>query len=340
MQEFHQNNHYVSQSYLKRWSIDGHRVYGYRILVSHKNVPPWKLHSIRSVAYHTHLYTKMSKTGESDEFERWIADKFETPAEDSINKAITGQRLSQEDWNRMIRFAAAQYVRTPARLLESIERWKTQIPEIVDSTLKMLADTLSKGKNQNIPDIADTTVDNESFPAQIKIVPASEPGKSRIEVNTMAGRCLWQWEMKQILTNTIKELLKHRWYILTAFSGFKWITNDDPVICLNYNGPNKYDFGGGWGRKGCEIILPLSPRHLLYTQVGHKLTINKNLTRDLTLKFQKLFVERAHRWIFAEKPIEDIRPRIIDENIFASEQKEWQRWHADQSNEEQNYNLE
>jgi hypothetical protein len=343
MQQIRQDNHYVTQSYLRRWSIDGNTIYGYRLLVSHENVPLWKQHSIRSIAYQKHLYTKTTKNGESDEFEKWIADEFENPAEGSINKVIEGKRLFPDDWDRLIRFAAVQYVRTPARLSENMNRWQNQIPEIQNRTLKRTQKTLEENKNylRN----AKSIVDKNSMPFEIRIVSDSESDQSRIEINTLMGRSLWLWEMKNVLTKTFKILLRHRWYILAAHPGFEWVTSDDPVICLNYYGNNKYDFKGGWGRKGSEIILPLSSEHLLYTQVGHKPISkhSKTLNLESSIRFQKLFIERAFRWIFAKKPMDEIiafRPRKVDANMFASEKIEWRNWHLNQSSEEQKYNLE
>ena len=56
-----------------------------------------------------------------------------------------------------------------------------------------------------------------------------------------------------------------------------------------------------------------------------------------TRQLQQLLVERAYRWILSRDPIpwvETFRLRTVDAGRYASEQKEWQRWHAQQAQDE------
>jgi Protein of unknown function (DUF4238) len=80
-EDFHRDNHYVPQGYLKQWASPQKRLWVYRILVSHPRVPVWKETSVRGVAYHQHLYTRLAAGRETDDFERWLDREFETPAE-------------------------------------------------------------------------------------------------------------------------------------------------------------------------------------------------------------------------------------------------------------------
>jgi hypothetical protein len=59
-------------------------------------------------------------------------------------------------------------------------------------------------------------------------------------------------------------------------------------IPLNYYARGRYDFKGGWGNKGTEILLPLSPHHLLYTRVGHRVARNAMLNRQSPNIFKDL----------------------------------------------------
>ena len=135
MKYFHRNNHFVPKNYLKRWSTNGHQIWGYPLLVSNQNILMWKLYSISGIAYHTHLYTKLSVDGlETDEFERWLDKEFETPVEEAIYKATSDHNLSPMEWEKLIRFAAAQSVRTPAQLIQNLERWRKEMPSEYNST--------------------------------------------------------------------------------------------------------------------------------------------------------------------------------------------------------------
>jgi hypothetical protein len=228
--EFHRNNHFVPQTYLKRWSFDGKRIWGYPLLVPHINVPAWSLYSIRGIAYRTHLYTKLALNGEeTDEFERWLDKEFESPG-------------------------------------------------------------------------------------------------------------LWLFEIKHILTNTAKVLLRHKWSIMYPF-GLEWFTSDDSVICLNYYKKGSYDFSGGWGNKGSEILFPISPNHMLYTKVGEKSASRIKASKELSIEVQQRIAEHAHRWIFSKEPIkniESLRQRRVDSITFKQEKEAWEGWNDDQINAERN----
>src|SRR5207245_423998 len=121
---FQRDNHYVSCLYLKRFAASPGRVWTYRTLVAHSRVPVWKLAAIKGVAYRAHLYTRLAAGVPTDEIERWLNADFETPAEEALMKATADMRLSPTDWHNLVRFLAAQDVRTPARLAENLQRWK------------------------------------------------------------------------------------------------------------------------------------------------------------------------------------------------------------------------
>lgn len=337
MKEFRRDNHFVPKLYLKKWGSEGLKVWGYRTLVSQENIPLWKLQSIRGVAYHKNLYTRFSADGETDEFELWFEKEFETPAEEALYKATSNLRLSAEDWRRLIRFAAAQSVRTPARLIKELERWRNDMPELLNSTLRDIVQGLGDAKHiRDLPKPINTN-DEMIFPLRIKREPSDNPDFSLFKVETIVGRSLWLFGIKHILTNTIKVLLQHKWSILHVAPSVKWITSDDPVICLNYYEKEHYDFGGGWGFKGSEIIFPLSPKHILYTRVGYKNGSRMDASYELSMDLQRIIAEHSHRWIFAKEPINDIeelRARVIDKDAYRKEMEAWEQWHDDQSTAE------
>ena len=340
MKNIHSDNHYVPQSYLKRWSSDGLKIWSYRVLVSHQKIPLWKLHSIRGVAYHTHLYTRISARSETDEFECWLEKEFETPAQEALDKAISNCHLKVNDWERLIRFAAAQSVRTPANLSTTMEKWRKEMPELINSTLQKAAKDLEDANRTSKPPKQKNINNTTMFPLRISREPLTDTDKSLLKVETLVGRSMWLFGVKHILSNTIKVLLRHKWSILHAPPGVEWATSDDPVICLNYYGKESYDFGGGWGYKGSEIILPLSPQHILYTKVGDKKPFRKEVTYELSALLERMIVEHAHRWIFAKEPIQEIealRPRKINLIAFKNEMEVWKNWHDEQSSAENEY---
>jgi hypothetical protein len=116
--------------------------------------------------------------------------------------------------------------------------------------------------------------------------------------------------------------------------GLAWITSDHPLLRLAYTSDNDYHFGGGWGRRGCDILLPVTPDVLLFAQVGHHHGRRFTMSKDQTVRIVRLLTERAAREIYATEPVEQIarvRPRKVDAEMYASEQRAWREWHQDQS---------
>jgi len=74
-------------------------------------------------------------------------------------------------------------------------------------------------------------------------------------------------------------------------------------------------------------------RHLLYVQVGSRQSYRFAFSPEQTSLVQRLFVERAFRWVFARRPIPwltEAHPRIVDADQFARERRAWRGWHESQ----------
>ncbi len=114
-----------------------------------------------------------------------------------------------------------------------------------------------------------------------------------------------------------------------------WVTSDNPVIQLNCNDYNDYNLSGAWGTKGTYLILPLSPKHLLYTQVGKKVPLKGTKLPLHQFKFlQKIIAENAHRTIFADQEnieINKFRKREVNLEKYNHERQEWDNWHKAQT---------
>jgi hypothetical protein len=331
--QFKRNNHYVPCVYLKRWESSPNRVWTYPLIVHDERVPLWRERSIKGIAYHSHLYTKIAAGRETDEVEKWLAKEFEDPAELALQKATSDDRLTPEDWKNLVRFLAAQDVRTPARLAESLKRWNAELPNFLEETLRDSVQEFVTAKTQGKPLLYSELSSNESFPVRVT-TERNEDETGTIRVETFAGRGLWLFQIRRLLTHTAKVLLQHRWTILSPPSGIRWFTSDDPVIRLNAYSPGKYDFGGGWGRPGTEILLPLGPHHLLYTQVGRtpppRGTILPLAQAELIRQF---IAEHSHRMIFStvcDLTIPQLRPRIADKRIIENEKRQWSKWNEEQ----------
>jgi len=324
--------------YLKRFCSRPGMVYRYDLLVPNEKVPVWSERLLNRVASHEHLYTSLDGQAEVDEHEKWFNEEFESPAEDAIERAVTGGRLSKEHWRRLVYFLAAQDVRTPARLQERLAHWNKQLPEMINETLQESVSELLQAKKEGRSPKRGPEGITKGFPMRVRIEPSDDPGYAQLRLESVVGRGMWLWSQRHLLTGIVDRLIEHRWTVLVAPDDVAWFTTDDPVIRLNYYSKESYTFEGGWGSRGTEIFIPLDPRHMLYTSIGNPRKLRgTEITGAVAHEFRKFFAEHAHRYIFSsqrEASVGSMRPRHVSLEDFLQEKKQWSQWRADQSEAE------
>lgn len=340
MSELHVKNHYVPECYLKRWENSNKKVYAYRILVNHPNVPIWKPYSVSAIAYQKHLYTQVIAGSESDEFETWLDREFESPANAILEKATSDSRLSPDDWEVLIKFLAAQDVRTPARLFEHLQRAQKELPDILQNSLNKLEEKYKQGEFDRLKKKG-KPLNPEQFP--LKITTHVEEGSKIgiLKAETYAGRSTWIHSIKHVLANTRKVLHTHKWSIVKPSKGYYWPTSDNPVVRINYYSLGKYDLKGGWGVKKGNILFPIGPEHAMFVQIGDRpIQKGTRLTTAQTKEFIKIIVENAHRKIFSinkDRDLPLLRERIVDRQRLEREYEEIRQWHQNNAMMEREY---
>ena len=327
--QLRKDNHYVPQIYLKQWATNG-KIPTYRLLVPNSEAPLWKDHSLRGIAFHQHLYTYLEGQEETDEFEHWLSQEFEAPAEEAIRLAIKGERMSRGHWRKLVRFTIAQDVRTPANLRAFLARHRDTMQkfmnETLDTSVSKLEAAVKAGLTLPKPD------PNNTFPLKVSITRNPE-GSESIETRTVVGRRLWLWSMRHLLTDTIAKITNNYWTIVHAPIGMSWPTSDNPLIKLNYHDKKHYDFDGGWGAPKVDIIMPLSPKHLLHNYIGRRSWPRGTVLDWQTAQFiRKVIVEHADHYIFdkGKSDVQNIRPRTVNLAAYNQEQATWQNWDREQ----------
>jgi len=331
-------NHYVPRAQLRRWSTDGRTVWAYRLLVSHSSVPEWRRMSVRSLASQRDLYSIASRDGELDEFERWIAGEYEQPANRAVDKVTSGARLRRDDWQSLARFVALQDVRTPLGFHNMMRQLERDLPAVMNQTMRDgLEEFQRRGRRAAKPSVIPDEYAELSKLIKVTVhePPNSETKEASLRAEMVLGRQSWIAYMRYLLQGrAAAALCDHKWSIVEAPEEIEWPLTDHPVLKLNYYGPGRYDFRGGWGRRGGNIFMPITPRHLLFVQIGEDSGRKLTVSRETSLLFRSLLLERAHRWVFATRPMDWVsqqRPRRVDPEAFRSEREMWERWHEDQS---------
>lgn len=265
--------------------------------------------------------------------------EFENPAAEAIRRVVQNDRMSLDHWRRLVRFAVALDVRTPARLKEFINRQNDSLQALMDQTMRRSVDQLEAAVRRNEP-FPSCSEDKDALSLFKISIEGSPCGGDYVKAEAVVGRRMWIWQMKQLLTNTLGRLPAHKWTVLHPPAGMSWPTSDNPVVRLNFQDATNYDFGGGWGVKNGDIMLPLSPRHLLYTCVGNRVWRRGTVLGAPTAKLiRNIIIEHADRYIFAQEPgdIHLRRPRLACPVTFKNEAAAWQNWHEEQIQTERQF---
>jgi hypothetical protein len=309
--------------------------------VSHANVPEWLKQPIKGVTRQTDLYTTLEGDEESDKFEKQITRAYEEPGQDAIEKLLAKQRMTPLDWNRIAKFVALQQMRTPLFFLEFVKRLNDQIPSILAQVVK---DYEERQEEHPAPNI--TAQAHGSNPSnhlgdtlRVSIQPSGGPaGESGITAEVSSSRAAWLATISGMLVRLEPVICRLRWRAIEPADDGEWPLTDHPVLTLNYFRPDLYDFEAGWGRKGSEFILPVSPRVAVCAQVGTNNRGLRNMTVQQTRGIQRFMAERALRWIIARRGagewVSSVRPRTVNAEVYAREQEAWRSWHSSHTESE------
>ena len=333
-------NHFVPQGLLRRWSLDRVSLSTYRLLVPDPRVPLWAPRPIKSLAMRRDLYTDSARGRDSDETERWFANEIELPGLEASGRLIQGQRLSREEWHAVIRLYALQELRTPQSFVEQMQRWDKSLPQVLSDTLQEGVAKLerSRATGQPLP-LPDS--DGSAFTGifKIELQKSDDPeGGGILSASVIAGRRLWIAGIKHVLeSKPMEKLVRNHWAILMPARGYEWPLTDHPALRLGFRSHEDYTFAGGWGRRDTDLVMPLSPHHLLHSQVGRTIRGFRRLSEEQTNAFRNFLLKRAHRLVFSTQPMDWIsreRPRLVDRVQFELERQAWEHWHEEQAQAE------
>jgi Protein of unknown function (DUF4238) len=286
------DNHYVPRAMLKRWTQDGVHLWAYGLVVSRAEVAAWERKPIAGLALQSDLYTAFANGDEVDDFENFITRNFEEPGAVAIEKLINRARMTPEEFRSIGRYVVAQDVRTPLSFIESIQRFNKIIPDALKKSVDDLEKRTETG--QHIPRHRDVSLAGELQDAfRVRVEPKPDSDRAVVRLGIESERSLWVRQMRHILLGVAKIVETHRWSVVRPYGSEEWPLTDHPVIRLNFSSPTTYDLGGGFGKPGCDIIMPIAPKLALFTQVGKKHERIFELSSDHTKLVQRLLLERA-----------------------------------------------
>ena len=335
-QSISRRNHYIPQFYLKNWSPDGRTIQTYSILVSNKNVPYWTRQSIKNTAVWNDFYTRVVGVEELDDFEHWFDREFERPAKPIFDKLIRGVKLSREECKTLSHFVFAQYLRTPAAYLRLTMQNLKIFPNAMDTVLEELNRVPKCEFQRSVPCQSVNKKEDILLPLKVSI----NREDNMVEAKAVIGKGFYLHDLKHLLTSTIRVSERLHWQVLHASDDISFPTSDDPVICLNYNNKEDYDFNGGWGNKHGNILMPISPKLLLFSEIGEKGPCpNLDYSPTYSKLFREMIIRHAHRYVYAEHPQKGmlaLNARVVNHDLYETEKHDMAGWHVENIKAEAN----
>lgn len=332
------NNHYVPQIYLKQWEKK-HKIYTYEVLVPNKKCPIWKRESISRTSSLDYLYLYNINKEISEELEEFFSFEVENYYQTFIDKLNNHSSLNEKDLKYISKLVATQYLRTIGGYLRCKKILINSFGDIIKDTIGEIDKEIQEGVVQHKMNKI-SSIDEKLLPLKVNIVEKDDKNVF-LEVNGIIGKSTWIYGMKHLLNKTYKVLDDVSWCVYEAPEQFKWVTSDDPVIFLNYYNKHEYDFKGGWANKNTNIIFPLSPKKLLFAQIGVKQNVlYKKASIDFAILIQKFIIENAFFKVYSFKEdgmVPSIRKRIVNRKEYLRIKKEITQIHENYVNDELSY---
>lgn len=311
------NNHYVPQMYLRHWSTNGNTVLDYRLLVHYKGEETWKRSSIRSTCSWQDFYSQHLPDGIDDSVETYFSQRYETPAAPVFQKVEADASLSANEMRILVEYLVAQLFRTPSAMIRHTSLLRREFAPTAEAAVNRGVSALRlKGLGFAYPS-ADEGAVQAPFP-NIPIHSRLDEERLEIVVSTSCGRQGFLASIGSILGGAVpRVLLSYPWVILKTPRGAELPTSDDPVVVFRVEAGDKVVIGGGMGVQYTNIMLPLDPRHVLFTEVGmdfYQLAALKMDRRLFDIMFEAI-IKNAFLHVFSRSSIDDIgsyRPRRVD----------------------------
>ncbi len=292
------------------------------------------------MAFERDLYTVAADGRDADDFERWIKREYEDPGHAALLKAVGRKNLGPEDWRHLALFAVCQDLRTPQHYMEFMDFMKREGPSLLESIAKGVEGLLTNPSETRASQPRSEGPFDDALRISLRRDSQAEEGNVQLGLHLLTGRDMWIREQMHLLDTVSEVAISHSWCIAEAAKGFEWFTSDHPLVRLQYYGDGDFDVSGGWGKSGTNILMPLSRRYLLLCQVGSEGPTRMRLTKENTLIIRRAIARRAHRSVFALRPVQDMaamRPRTVDLEAYKSERNQWAVWHQQQSEAEQTH---
>ena len=325
------NNHYIPRMYLNNWCTDKGDIYTYRLLVSDERVPEWNRRPVSRTGSETNLYLRVQDGIQTDDFEHDLDRRFESPAKEALEKAISSGKLTPDDWHKLTDFVCSLYVRTPSFYLYSKDMGMKIVPEVLEDVCKEL-ETITA---DNIPELRHSTgTEPDLMPISLTEMPEKPDDEhTMVEINTVVGKSMWLLFMRHslednsVLRNYFGSL---KWSIVTAHKDVRWPTTDTPVAIVQEASNNRYSLvKDGIEGKNVFLLIPISPEKALLASKTRRFDFRFTATEAFSLNIKRLIINNALMYIYFDSEDEQVpafRRRLVNYEEYKRLEKEFTEW--------------
>lgn len=317
-------NHYVPRFYLKYWT-NNNKIGVHDKLVAHSNQPIDRRASISNIGCKEFLYSSAlaKKEDEFESFLKSIEDRAAPIFSDIICERH--QRLSRPEWEALSDYVLIQFLRTPKSFLYFLHLWKKHCPEYIDQFCKQLP----KLSPKYIEKIKTPFVIDPSKTIKFTTTDRSD-NQTDISISICLGRSFWLQAIESYFQHYRPRLYSCQWRIFCLDDNqHELVTSDNPVTITGKDKLFRY-----WEIAPHDFIFfPISPQHLLFTEVGS----NKKYSNLKLCKFvdniNADIAENAYRQIYFRDKTKIhshiMKNRIVDERLYQAEREAWKQWGID-----------
>lgn len=312
-------NHFVSKCYLEMWENSNRNIQVYKKLITDKNEALWREKKSSQIGYLNNFYivydgeSKDDNEQYSDKFEDIFNNTYENRLKKILKKIDDEKELENAEWTTIFKFISVQRFKTIDGFLRIKEISSKKFEKTIKSAVNKINKEIRAGTSLT------HSLENKSD-LKLPIFIESRIVRERhldLKIVYINGRSVWLNCLDRLINSHYKFLQKHTWSLVKAPLNKEWITSDNPVITLNYYNIDNYDFKGGLNSLNSNIIVPLSPKFLLFTQIGVKMPLVWGASIDFYELIIKLICENATVSIFCRNK-NNLVNKYVDRNVDKS----------------------
>lgn len=292
------DNHFVQEYYLKQWKAEHNtNPFVYYKTVSDSNVHIW---SNKKSTKNMCCIKKLYCYANNDILETTIDKELEYKFSKILRKIVKDKSLkniSIKELNVIVKYIIFQHIRT----VFNMEKAGDFIGKNSQEFLQKFTENFFNGHKNNLKNLDFSKMCND----KIKYELINESNKqSYLKITLKNNKCRFIDYLLYFLNKKNISPLIYKFTLLEVPNNKNFFTSDTPVILLEKQGNNKYNFKGGFYKNNTLIIFPLHPSLVLIMEKGqHSIEYHK-CSDILYKKIQMWTVQNAYNEVYSNNNLE------------------------------------